>query len=649
MAGLWTPASSLATIKLMKKVKAEIVAPIVFATLVSTLILAAWLLNFRDRRHLEDDRYVSPAELSTSSENIGCKTMVNNFCTRLYSPDAKGNLSISDETQKFSTLQGFTRNDFDLPWFSFYRARLDRAELLPADLRRSLLRRGFFEKLETLVKRPSKKKMRLDESIDFQDLENNVDTMWDQAIDESIARRLEKKFPGSYRLKDGESTQDIETELERLRATLWSEISLALWKGHPNWKTVEQDFKNLQKSFIVAIDTFNIDAKLKEKWKQKIMTVRLALPGENPVTANRDCVSVTRNAFYYKYLNTVTVCAGYFTGGSQILTLAHELAHSIDFSSRLIDSQQSTQLAMAFTNLRNRVCSTEKQLSCDEWSSFKTSFDESLEQMREISPEAQSVHSCLQKSSPSKLLSYDVIAEKAQDITKKRISELTRNSSFFRLTSKEITQPDGIKIKNLSYLNPCAYEAWPSGKIAIDSEFASLLIFSASYRCSETEGTTRLRNAIVETKSMTEKLLATAIASESIFSARDELQAEGYSSPPTERFADHIGSYAVAEYLKQFPSVQSRRAAYLASNFWLCERPSFRSENYDQYQALSDLMIDRGVHPENEERIKDWLSAPVQAALSCKRDFEENSCGILESETSWIENVKPRSRFENAF
>ena len=596
------------------------------------LFIVAKVTGLIGEERVEDSQepLIFPAEIATPGERSGCQSMVRNFCSQLYSPDARGNLRIGDSAQQYSTLQGQTQNDFDLAWFAFYKARLDNAAKLPPVLQQALARRDFFGKLRRLLRRPPVSKMRLDSKFEFEDLENEVDSIWDLAIDEAVSRRVERVFPGTFRLKQSEILPHVESQMSKARGKLWSEISLALWKGHPNWKLVETDFRELKEAFILAIDEFHVSDETKAAWKEKMASVRLALPGEDPTTANRECVSVARNAYYYRYLNTVTVCAGYFTGGAQILTLAHELAHAFDFMARLIDVHQASPLMQRLRNLRQNVCSSKAEFDCQVWEDFKTGYPPELESLLETKAEEPELHACLQKSVPSKALTHEVIREKSEEATKRRFSDFATSSAFFRLVNEQLKSPSGARIKNPSYLNPCASEIWNTGKFALDSEFVSLLLFTSAYRCSAGEGTERLRQAIIESKEISEKILDVVIEEEGALSARDDLQIEGYSSPSTERFADRIGSYAVAKYLAKFPTVERKRAAYLASSYWLCDRPSLKTENYEDFEALHDFILDRGVHPESNSRIVDWLSPPVVTALECQSDFEERSCQALE-------------------
>lgn len=608
--------------------KKRFFVPVFIGALVCLVLAGLWYFQYRRDRELrltlERGSFYSPALFRVDTKNIGCKAMVDNYCASLYAKDARGNLQIEDGKRTRITLQGKTTNNFDGAAFAYYRARANHRSRLPADLRDALARREFYPKLEKLLTRPSKKNMPLDERIFFSDLENEVDRIWENAIEESIARRLEKRYRGTY-LEDDEMSLEIELERQRLRYRLWAQISTALWKDHPNWEAVQEDFTKLKVSFTRAIQHLGIPPELKTAWAAKIRAVQLTLPGHSVLTANSACISTSRNAYYYPYLNTLTVCAGYFNGGQQIQTLAHELAHALDFNSRLVDFQQRQPLLGDLREIKDMVCG-KKTFNCGEWHDFAAGFGAKTAALATYTPELPAFHSCLQKNRPVRELTDDILQEKAEKISRNRFSDLTKNSAFFRLISEKMPLPSGDSVPNRAFMNPCSYYLWDSEKFQPDSELTSLILFTAAYRCAADSDGTALRTAVETSKKMTQDLIYAVLKSEGVFSDREELQTEAYASPPTERFADRMASYAVADYLRQYPGVAQARSAYLASTFWLCDKPSLRKSNYQQYQSLRDLIVDRTVHLENEERLKDWFSPPLMERLSCQPDFEDLGC-----------------------
>lgn len=573
----------------------------------------------------ENSEYFDIPTFKVPLGSVGCKSMVDDYCSDLYSNQSQGNLKVFDGNKEYLTLQGQTNNNFDNPWFFFYSARLDNEKRLPKDLLEALRRRQFFDKLRDILKRPNKKDMPLEQNIKHYDLETEVDQIWRNAIAETVTKRLEVQFPGSYKLTHEETGQEIDFERARIQKRLWSEISISLWSKSKNWKKVKKDFLLLKAAYKQTIDHVLSDEVLKKKWIDKLNKVELTLPGQNPVTANSDCISVSRNAYYYPYLNTLTVCAGYFNGGQQIQTLSHELSHAFDSSSHIIDYQQNSRFVKSLRKLKKNVCAI-KTFSCEGWTDYKKSFALELEKMGQYQMPLSNFNRCLQKKPLKKILTEQVILDKAEEIIKDRISDLTTNSSFLRVTSETLPMPNGKIVKNPNYLNPCSYSVWDQDPFAIDSDLVSLLYFTAAYRCEGTNSPEKLKTAVQVSRDLSKEVLKTILKMEGEFSARDELQTAGYSLPTFEQFADRLGSDNVAEYLSSFKTVAEKRGRYLVSSFWLCDKPSLKKSNLEMLNALSEYIFDHSLHSENDERLKDWLSPKVQEQLQCDKDFDAKEC-----------------------
>lgn len=608
------------------------------------LLLFAAYFGFRSASFFsaelkENSEYFEITTFKVPDKTVGCKAMVDDYCSQLYSNQSQGNLKVFDGKNEYLTLQGQTNNNFDNPWFFFYSARLENENRLPKDLAEALQRRQFFTKLKQILQRPNRKDMPLEQNIQHSDLEAEVDQIWRNSFAETVVKRLESKYPGSYKLTDEETAQEIEFEKARIRKRLWSEISISLWSKSKNWKKVKKDFLILKKAYKQTIQNVLSDEVLKKKWIEKLNKVELTLPGQNPVTANSDCISVSRNAYYYPYLNTLTVCAGYFNGGQQIQTLSHELSHAFDNSSHVIDDQQRSQFVKTLRKFKKNVCLT-TAFHCGAWDSYKKSFAEDLEKLSRSRTPLYSFNKCLQKRALTKTLSEDVFAEKSEEIVKKRISDLTTNASFLRITSEDLPMPNGKIVKNPNYLNPCSYSVWDQDPFALDSDLVTLLYFTAAYRCESSSPQEKLKTAVQTSREMTKEVLKVILKMEGEFSAREELQATGHSLPTSERFADRLGSDNVAEYLSRFQTVAEKRGRYLVSSFWLCEKPSLKNSNLEMLNALSEYIFDHSLHSENDERLKDWLSPKVQEQLQCQKDFETKECSYNESEGDPVTDIK---------
>src|SRR6185312_4033954 len=135
-----------------------------------------------------------------------------------------------------------------------------------------------------------------------------------------------------------------------------------------------------QDSYLQMISNLDIAQETRDLWQKRILEIRLVLPGAFPAISNEECSSTTANAFYYTYLNVLTVCAGDFNSEDIIQTLAHEMAHALGVDrSQYLYAHNST-VGQSMRTLRQQVCQT-KTFSCDDWKNFKDKFTTSLDEL----------------------------------------------------------------------------------------------------------------------------------------------------------------------------------------------------------------------------------------------------------------------------
>jgi hypothetical protein len=135
-----------------------------------------------------------------------------------------------------------------------------------------------------------------------------------------------------------------------------------------------------------------------------------------------------------------------------------------------------------------------------------------------------------------------------------------------------------------------------------------------------------LHRSIEVSKVLTAIIIEASLHAEGEFSDRTELTSEGLSSPPFERFADVLGTYAVAEYLKSLTSNWEQRTKFLASSSWACEEPSLESKFPEESKIEHLFTIES--HTQGEERKMELLSEPIRKILSCEKDFDFNECKL---------------------
>ena len=104
------------------------------------------------------------------------------------------------------------------------------------------------------------------------------------------------------------------------------------------------------------------------------------------------------------------------------------------------------------------------------------------------------------------------------------------------------------------------------------------------------------------------------------------LETEGYGSPPYERFADVVGSYALAELLKQVPYNWDRQNIFLASSSWQCTHPSLASHFPEESEIENEYVFEE--HTSGDQRRKEIFTEPIRKTIGCEKDFEFNECKI---------------------
>ena len=565
---------------------------------------------------------------SINATSVGCKSMVDTYCSHLYSPEASGNLIIERE-KPIQILQGETPNQLSHVFLKYSQAKIRNRSRLPADFHERLDQYGYFDKLADFIHRSPIPKMSLTERLFSERLESELNSLWQVALDQTVVARMSHKYHGYYQIPDTAMPIEYDIERKRMRRTLISNISKAVWREDANWKKVERGFEDLKESFYSLFDRLDITPELKKAWTEKIATVELVLPGSIPEIADDECSKTTNNAFYYKYLNLITVCAGDFNSEDIILTLAHEMSHALDVERGMYSFLMNSPLGRQLTHLRREICedpSRGNPLNCEDWKGFKEWLPNSQKEIADYKADLPEFNRCLKKLQGSRPMSEVDSRRISQTIASNRVSNLAEANVFLRLVKDNVPMRNGKMQANPSFLNPCGYYLWSKNNEPIDDELFTLVFFTAEYQCAAGDQGERLKTAIETAKSMSAQVIQMVIDREGEFSDRWELISEGFASPPAERFADVIGSYAMAEYLKKYSLEGDRRAKYLASSSWLCREPSL--ETKFPKESLIEQQFNQEVHSVLEERKLQMLSEPVREILQCNKDFTVNECSL---------------------
>lgn len=551
--------------------------------------------------------------------------MLDAYCNILYSPDVLGNLEVRRMHDSIKVLQGETHNQFTQSFFKYSQAKLHNQRSLPKDFYNVLLRHNYFDKLKTFLERTPRTLMSLQQRLDSEQMDYELGYIWSTAFNEAILARIENKYPGFHKLPESMIPVELQLEKRRLRRRLVSDISTSLWRNDRNWKKVEQGFVRLQDSYLHMIARLDIPEDTRTNWMTRVAEIKLVLPGAYAAISNEECSTTTSNAFYYTYLNVLTVCAGDFNSEDILQTLAHEMGHALGIDRSQYLYAINSEMGKSLTTLRGQICQP-KTFNCDQWDAFKKKFPTALESLNNFKPDLPEFQRCLKRRETGKDLDGDDIARFARNITADRISELASSDRFLRITKPELPTPNGKSLRNPNYLNPCSYYLWSQNEEPIDDELTTMMFFTAEYRCSAKAGSPRMKDAIEVAKTMTDQVLRKTLQVEGEYSARSLLETEGFSSPPFERFADVIGSYAMAQLLSDIPNLYDRQNRFLASSSWQCTEPSLASHFPEESSIEKDYIFDP--HLEGDQRRKELFSSPIREIISCKKDFEFKECSL---------------------
>lgn len=576
---------------------------------------------------LAEPKHVS--ERAFLPENVrqedGCKELFDKYCARLRSPENSGNLFI-DGPNPIQILQGDTANQLPQVFVKYASAKIRNRSRLPADLQERLGQANYFDKLQVFLRRPPIPKMTLAERLESDRLEAELDSIWDLAIDQTVVLRMSRKFPGYYKIPSKAMPVEYGIEEKRTRRALVSEVSRILWREDANWKKVEAEFEQLRASYLALIDRLDIPESLQSSWREKIQSVKLALPGSFPEIADEECSATKINAYYYRNFNLITICAGNFNSEDIVLTLAHELGHALDVDHDLFQFLVGTQLYRSMIGLRQNVCSAGEKLNCSEWNDFKASLQQRLGEIGTYQAPLPEFNRCLKKTRIDKVMTEADSTRISDSIAMTRISSLASTDVFLRLIEKKVPMRSGRLQSNLNFMNPCAYHLWSRENESVDDEIYTLVFFTAEYQCGDGSKNDRLKLAIETAKRLTAQVIRSVISREGEFSGRSELVSEGFSSSPSERFADVLGAHAVAIYLQKYQELSERRAKYLASASWLCGEPSLET-NFPE-ESMIEESYNMEPHPQPDIRKMEILANPVREALTCKKDFVFDECRL---------------------
>ena len=595
-----------------------------------TLLSVQFLISCTTQKSNLDDlnpKDFPPFELQLKQSNPGCKSMLDSYCNYLYEPQVGGNIRIGRKRgEPILVLQGHSDNGFSHVFLEFARAKLKNRRALPKDFRSGLEAGNYFSRLESFINQKPRQEMSLNERIYSVREENYLNQTWERVVQETVLRRMEEENLGFHKIQDDLIPVELQIKRIKVHKELLAEVNGALWQGHANWKKVENAFEDLRKHFLLIIEKIDAVNEVKAEWSERIKTLKLLSPGSAPELLDEDCASTKENALYFPHLNAITVCAGDFNSGDILFTLAHEMAHSLDIDHSMYLFAKRAAIGAGLRSLRQQVCK-KVEFSCQEWNSLKSTFSEKLDGLKKYHPQLIEFQRCLKRTVTTKELTQPDIDRLATQIVSERIAALADEELFLRITKENISTGDGKSEFNPNYLDPCSYYLWSQDQEPLDDDLTTLMFFTAEYRCSQNRSEVeKLKSSIETAKAMSVHLMSELIGMEGEFSSRPTVVSEGFSSSPVERFADVVGTEAMAGLLNTTSSTSDRRNTFLASSSWQCSKPSFAKDYPQEYSLLRAYVNDS--HADGDERKKEVFSSSIRNTLKCQKDFDFNECKL---------------------
>ncbi len=571
-----------------------------------------------------------PATLYSSPKGtVGCSQMTEDFCKALWLPKNLGNIDLKVGAKREQIREGRLPNEFGFSLYNYLKARLLARSRLPEEFRTRLEARGFFPKLQAVMNKKPNRKLSVKEKERERYLGKEVETIWDNSIDEVVFSKMNIEKKDFFQLTNDNIPHSLWLKYNEFRDRLEASIVKSIWSGNEAWQHAAEEFQSIRTAFIELIESHTaFSSDIKKEWISRLKSVELVIPGSDPLVwdlMDKGCASTTENAFYLPTHNKITICGGYLVGVNLIRTIAHELSHALAVRRTIYQYKVTTEAHALVSDLVDRTCK-QQPLSCDEWGSWKKKFEKASDKLETVSIPNQEFLACFRKK---ELKAKRPEKEFLEYVSKERVSDVleysARRSWFLQLTKDKEILRDGTEHANPRYLNPCGF-MWNMPKWErLTNPFAVSSFFVNDYLCQKKSNPDEKPEVILERAVETAKNLSTPLMQKEllvpgVFASDREFERQGYSEDVEEDFADYLSGEVVAKLLEKLPQVEDRRSLVLASIAHLCDEPSIERQYPDEAAVQKKYYFDP--HSEGVERRQRLLTAPIREALQCSRDFK---------------------------
>ena len=442
----------------------------------------------------------------------------------------------------------------------------------------------------------------------------------DAAYERSLAKTPEAadKFWSDYSPAEKrafyESLYDIKTE-----------ILDAIYLNDPDWLKILEAFGEVRADVLKALDQMDFAPETRRLMIEKISSIELSLPYEDPRTADSrpSCSESEDNGYYMPLANRFVICMGTVNisqnDGAFYGTMAHEIAHSIDPNVFLEDIFKKTALA----RLLSRVYDSSGSLPCGEWEREKAAAFAPFPEIYSLPPGLGAIDQCLADRS-----GLDDLNSSSLDYAGKRRSEMSMDSyaswnDFSYLTAPEIFKKGHLKA-NEFYLNPKLFaesenQYFESMYFLKGGSFHPPSVFVQEYKCRLLQPEANEEAVFAESLEETKRLSAAYEYNRSSVLGRNSRSLAGFnlSRPSDEDFADYLADKAVEMKLQRISSLESRRSFSLSRGASYCQPDSL--ERLAKNKILIEKRHSRSFHSPNIERQLKNFTQKKAELLQCRQ------------------------------
>jgi hypothetical protein len=575
-----------------------------------------------------------------ASQTMTCSQLSDGFCQKLWSKENRGNLTLSDGN---TISQGATPSKLiDNAQYLYFRKIIDRKCNLPQDLQEKLNVNCQAKTSDDLLARlDDHLKLALDPNFrptivaikKWQEELGSIASHLKGAFsDVSLARlltdhpELNQKDPAKLSEKEKGLLSDYKYNFSRE----WMDT---VYLESPEWKRAKVLFVKVQKEILALIDTMGLDEESANFMRQKVASVQLTLPYEDPrqIGAGGDCSSTDINAFYNSFHHKFTVCIGMLntvtSDGSLFFLMAHEIAHAID-PSNLSRSMFKQKTAVA--KLVGKAYQTNGNIPCGEWQAEKDKALAPTTYVYALPASVNSVTQCLVDRSNIKPITPESLDYAMQIITGSVMNSHASQQIFTLLSQKQIVE-EGAITDNGIYMDPQALLARSTENLVIDYYSSGELnvgaVFVQELRCLQQVPDKGEFVAFAEAMENSSKIITAYYENESRYMGQNSQNLQGFniSKPAGEDFSDWVAFQIYPSFLKSIDSIENRRNALLSGQTIFCSPSGI--EELAMQKVTSEKKWAKTVHPLDRLRRMRFFTPEVAELVNCTRDESVEAAG----------------------